>query len=78
MEEKIEVITREEFFRRYPPAERVIRITGGKDETVIPVGEDIVCDFCNDEITGDVHIYCSSHALCNKCGKRTIAEMCKK
>lgn len=76
--ERIEIIDRAEFFRRYPPACRAIRISGGGVETIIPCGDEIVCDFCNDLLKDEIYLYSDSHALCPKCGKKTAAEMCKK
>lgn len=75
--EKIEIISRAEFFKRYPASQRAIRISGGGKETVIPLGDEIICDFCNKLIEGEVHIYSDSHAFCPTCGKRTAAKMCK-
>jgi hypothetical protein len=66
--DKVVKLTREEFFEKNPPSERGIRIMGPEGVTFIPVGDLIVCDFCNAEIYGDIHLF-SNNALCESCAK---------
>lgn len=74
---KIEIINRAEFFRRYPPNQRGIHISTEHGVVAdIPVGEEIICDFCNKEIAEEIYLYNHSHALCPKCGKKVAAEIC--
>lgn len=73
--ESLEILTQEKFFERFCPEERGIRISGDGKETFIPIGREIICDFCNDLITGVVHILGNSHALCETCGKKVAAKI---
>lgn len=72
MKETLVFISREEFIRRFRSDGPVgITISTNEGDSFIPVPPNlIVCDFCNDEITGEVAIYAESNALCPKCSKR--------
>lgn len=74
---KLEIMDRTEFFRRYPPEQRGIHISTERGVVAdIPIGDEIICDFCNCEIANEIHLYNESHALCPKCGKKVAAEIC--
>jgi hypothetical protein len=69
-DEILEIISRDEFFRRYPPETRGIRI----NEKFIPIGTEIVCDICNAEISSDIGLY-ADYALCEVCTHKVQDEI---
>lgn len=79
MKEEIIFLTREQFFKLNPPESRGVTIqTSGKPDVFIPIGDEIICDLCNDLISSDTIGISGSYALCEKCLKELTQHLLKK
>jgi hypothetical protein len=84
----VAIMSRQEFNRFYPPAtmnEEEAYARGANFVIMRDAGE-IVCDSCDEDVTGEVWVYrwerpgrCSpgDRAYCTACGKRLLLPYCK-
>ena len=66
---RIEELTREQFFERFPPETRVmtIGVPGEPPDAVIPFGETLCCDCCNADPGDVLYLLAGTRAYCTRC-----------
>ena len=76
---KVEVMNRAEFFERFPPSERCMWIGTPEEprKEVVPFGETICCDFCNNDPGNLLYLIGETRAYCSTCFKKLHERYCK-
>lgn len=76
----VEEMTLGEFFERFPPETRKIEVgpPGGPPDVSIPLGREVMCDFCNEHVEGGpLYLVRNSQAYCPECFKANLARHCR-